>query len=156
MLSLNDPYEIQIDREGIWYFRGTEMIRQDIVQYFYQHLKSDNAGTFYIEIEDEQCRVGVEDVPYVIKSVDLVHSQKDETACLVISLTDGNTEMLNLDKPMRIGKDNVLYCRVRKGKFEARFSRPAYYQLCGYIEYDPIKQVYALNFNHSSIPICFY
>jgi hypothetical protein len=157
MVTQDNPYEIQIDKDGIWYFRGTEMIRRDIVQHFYQHLKTDDAGAyFYIEIDDERCPVRVEDVPYVIKSVELstpLHG--DEKPCIMISLTDGNTEVLDLERPLRQGKDNVLYCRVKNDKFEARFSRPAYYQLCGYIDYEPNKDVYVINLNCFSLPICF-
>jgi uncharacterized protein len=149
-----NPYEIQIDKDGIWYFRGTEMIRHDIVQYFYQHLKSDNAGLYYIEIDNERCPVGVEDVPYVITAAELITPAPhvDEKPRIIISLTDGNTEVLDLKKPLRQGKDNVLYCKVRKDKFEARFSRPAYYQFCSYIDYEPNKEGYVVNLNRFSLP----
>jgi hypothetical protein len=156
MMSQNEPYEIQIDKEGIWYFRGEEMIRKDIVHYFYEHLKAGEEGSFYIEVDDQRFHIGVEDVPYVIMSVELIQPQEEERPCFVIALTDGKTEILNLDRPLRRGKDNVLYARVRKGEFEARFSRPAYYQLCRYIECDQTNEVYVLKTNHFSVPICFY
>jgi hypothetical protein len=156
MMSQNEPYEIQIDKEGIWYFRGEEMIRKDIVHYFYEHLKAGEAGCFYIEVDDQRCLIGVEDVPYVITSVELIQPREEETPCFVIALTDGKTEIFNLDKPLRRGKDNVLYAQVKQGEFEARFSRPAYYQLCRYIECDPTNEAYVLKTNHFSVPICFY
>jgi hypothetical protein len=37
---------------------------------------------------------------------------------------------------LKVGKDNVLYCRIRKGIFPARFSRAAYYRLAQWIEED--------------------
>ena len=157
MTSQNEPCEIKIDKEGIWHFRGAVMIRQDIVNYFYQHLKADGDG-YCIEIGDQRCSVEVEDVPFIIKSAELSHSQggNDNEPSILLSLSDESTEMLNLDKSLRMGKDNVLYCRVKKDRFEARFSRPAYYQLCKYIDYDATGEAYALNLDHCSIPINFY
>ena len=32
-----------------------------------------------------------------------------------------------------VGRRNVLYCRIREGRFPARFSRPAYYQIAEWI-----------------------
>ncbi len=65
-------------------------------------------------------------------------------------LNDGSRERLNLSAPLRTGKDNVLYCRVKNGEFEARFSRPAYYQFCEYIVYDSRKETYSLLLNQHS------
>jgi len=144
---------MRIDKEGIWYFRGEEMTRLDIVQYFYKHLRSDDKGSFYIEIDAERCSVDVEDVPYVITSVSLIPTQCDDESCLVLSLSDGSREILDCKKSLRMGRDNVLYSTVREGKFEARFSRPAYYQLCRYIEYDPVKGTYVIKLDHRSISI---
>lgn len=155
-MKSDEPCDIQIDKQGIWYYNGAEMIRQDIVQYFYQHLKTDKEGSFYIEINEEKCKVRVADVPYVIKSVDIIHSLNDEKPCFMVTLSDGKTEIINLDKPLRMGENNVLYCRVRKDEFEARFSRPAYYQLCKYIEYDTVKEAYTVNIDHCTLPIDFY
>jgi hypothetical protein len=57
-------------------------------------------------------------------------------------LTDGGTE--RLDPKTLVFKDsNVPYCRVRNG-LAARFSRPAYYQLTEFIEYDASDDAYYL------------
>jgi hypothetical protein len=37
---------------------------------------------------------------------------------------------------LRIGPGNVLYCQVRSGKFEARFSRGAYQLLIPFVRHD--------------------
>ena len=155
MMKSDEPCEIQIDKQGTWYYHGAEMIRQDIVQYFYQHLKTDKEGSFYIEINEEKCKVRVDDVPYVIKSVDIIPSLNDGKPSFMVTLSDGNTEIINLDKPLRMRRDNVLYCTIRNGEFEARFSRPAYYQLCKYIEYDSEKEAYTVNIDHCTLPIDF-
>jgi hypothetical protein len=77
MIQSNNNLEIRIDKDGIWYFHGEEMKRQDIVQYFYQHLKKDSAGNYLIEIKNDRCLVSVEDAPYVIRSVAVSCSKND-------------------------------------------------------------------------------
>jgi hypothetical protein len=155
MIHLNDHNEIWIDKEGIWYFRGAEMKRKDIVQYFYRYLKRDHKGNYLIEVEDDRCKVRVEDTPYVVRSIAVGFPKNSDQPYIDLSLNDGSSEGLNLDTPLRIGKDNVLYCMVKKGEYEARFSRPAYYQFCKYIDYDSRREKYQLTLNHLSYPVVF-
>lgn len=150
MLNQNNQSDIFIDRDGVWYFRGMEMKRHDIVRYFYRHLKRDGDGKYLIEIEDDRCYVRIEDAPFVIKSVSIGGPINAERPYLELFLSDGSTEGLNLSAPLWIGEDNVLYCWVKRGEFEARFSRPAYYQFCEYIEYDSRRDKYILILNQKS------
>ena len=147
MFEQNNRYEIYIDKDGIWYFRGMEMERLDIVRYFYQYLRRDEEGSYLIEIGDDRCYVGVEDTPYVIRSVSIGFSNSPSQPYVELSLNDGSSERLSLSAPLRIGDDHVLYCSVKRGEYEARFSRPAYYQLCEYIQYDSQRGKYALILN---------
>jgi uncharacterized protein len=136
--------EIRIDREGVWSYRGVEMIRNDIVQYFYQHLHRDSQGNYQIELNQERCRIHVDDVPYVIRSVSVEFTGPDVSPrSMIISLSDGCHEELD-PETLRIGERDVLYCRVKKKEHEARFSRQAYYQLAKYIEYDSHQDRYFL------------
>jgi hypothetical protein len=144
---------IRIDAEGIWYFHGEEMKRQDIVRYFYHHLKIDSVGNYLIEIENDRCPVSVEDAPYVIKSVSVSSSRNDGKLCIELSLSDGSCEELNDDTPLWTRDDNLMYCRVKKGQYTARFSRSAYYQLCENAEYDQAKEQYFINLIDRSYPI---
>jgi hypothetical protein len=48
-------------------------------------------------------------------------------------LTDDSFEILDMSS-LNAGRDNVLYCRVKNGRFTARFSRKSYYQLAAFIE----------------------
>jgi len=42
--------DIHIDKDGLWFYRGMEMTRRDIVRLFYRHLKRDESGGYLIEI----------------------------------------------------------------------------------------------------------
>ncbi len=150
-----ESHDIRIDKDGIWYFRGEAMERQDIVRHLHQFLKMDSAGRYVIETEDDRCYVTVEDVPYVIRTVDPGFSHNSGRSYILISLSDGSREELNLDIPFWHGADNALYCKVKKGAYAARFSRPAYYQLCGYIEHDAARGTYMVTVNDNSYPLAF-
>jgi uncharacterized protein len=140
----NELPEIRIDREGVWYYRDVEMIRTEIVQYFYKHLHRDSQGNYQIELNQEQCSIHVEDAPYVVRSVSAECAGADESQrSMIISLSDGCSEKLDAET-IRIGEKDVLYCRVKNKEHEARFSRQAYYQLAEYIEYDPHQDRYFL------------
>lgn len=146
-------HEIYIDKNGIWFYRGVEMERTDIIQYFYNYLKKDERGDYLVEIGNDRCYVDVEDTPYVIRSVFVGFSQSLSQPYVDLFLNDGSTEQLNLSAPLRIGDDHVLYCRIKQGEHEARFSRPAYYQFCEHITYDSWRKKYLLILNQESYPL---
>ncbi len=153
MMQSNHNPDIRIDKDGIWYFHGEEMTRQDIVQYFYHHLKRDHDGNYLIEIDNDYCPVSVEDVPFVIRSVAVRCSKNDGQPCIEISLTDGSSEELHHDSPLWTGVDNVMYCRVKGGEYAARFSRAAYYQICQYAVYDTEREQYFIKVPNRSYPV---
>ncbi len=63
-------------------------------------------------------------------------------------------EVESLDpSTLRIGKDNIPYCAVRNGQYRARFSRPAYYQLANWIDFDPISEFFFLELNGIRYPV---
>lgn len=121
------PCEISIDKEGRWFHKGVEIVRRDLIQFFYAHMERDKQGRYILFWEGGPCLVEVEDTAFVVKGVD----KKD--GIFSLHLSDGSTEDL-LPKTLSVGPDNVPYCMVKGGRFPARFTRAAYYQLAAYIE----------------------
>jgi uncharacterized protein len=128
------PSDIRIDREGVWYYRGVEMSRRDIVRYFYQHLQRDESDCF-IQIGPQRFPVDVEDAPYAVIAVYYTGEK------LELLLSDDCIEELN-PETLRVAKDNVLYCRVKSGAFDARFSRSSYYRFAENVHYDRLQESY--------------
>jgi hypothetical protein len=62
----------------------------------------------------------------------------------VLHLSDDTSEPLAPDT-LFVGKDNILYCKVKNRSFPARFVRAAYYQLAEYIKEEG--EVYYLPLN---------
>jgi len=140
------PCQIRIDKEGVWYYKGAEMFRKEIVNFFYQNLRQDETGNYLIELENDRCYLEVEDTAIVVRSVRQALSEKDGKTAFYLLLSDDTVDLLN-PATLRIGKENVLYCTVKEDRFEARFLRPAYYQLAGDIEYDEDQDKYFIPLN---------
>jgi uncharacterized protein len=141
------PCDIRIDKEGVWYFRGAEMFRREIVNLFYEHMYRDEAGRYIIELPDDRCFIEVEDAPFVVKSVSKYNDGNGGEDVLVVDLSDDKTEELDPSR-VWIGDDNVPYCRIKEDRFHARFTRNGYYQLARYIEFDDDRQAFCIRLNN--------
>jgi hypothetical protein len=126
---------IRIDKEGVWYYKGAEMFRKEIVNFFYQNLRQDPSGHYLIELENDRCYLDVEDTAFVVRSVRQALSEKDGKTVFYLLLSDDTIDALD-PATLQIGTGNVLYCCVKNNRFAARFLRSAYYQLADHIEYD--------------------
>ena len=125
------PCLIYIDKEGKWFHKDAEMIHREFIRLFYQHMELDSLGRYIINYLGERCYVEVEDTAFIVKRVESM-DQVDHSR-FVLYLSDDSQEGL-LPDTLYVGKDNVLYCRVKDRTFPARFSRAAYYQLAEYFE----------------------
>ena len=121
--------ELVIDKEGTWLYNGLPIVNKAIYLFFNQNLEYNQAGDGYqLRVGAEVSPVAVEDTPFVVMDVVLVSVPQQGEAFFKIFLNDETEEELNLES-LSVGKDNVLYCAVKSGKFKARFLRPSYYRL---------------------------
>jgi len=128
-----ENFEIKIDKDGLWYYNGAHMFRKEILCVFFEHLKIDECGKYLIELGSERCYLDVEDTAFVIAAVYKTKIPDNGREQIEIILNDDSCEMLEVNS-LQAGNDNVLYCRVKEGRFTARFSRKSYYQLAEFIE----------------------
>jgi hypothetical protein len=126
---------LRIDKEGRWFFRDEEITHRKTYLLYCRNLTLDEAGRTILRIGGEQCPVEVEDVPFVVKTLEFVLAKGGELKGIGVILNDETCEELQ-PETLRIGPDHVLYCRVRSGKFEARFSRGAYQLLFPFIRHE--------------------
>jgi hypothetical protein len=128
-----ENYEIKIDKDGIWYYNGAHMFRKEILSVFFQNLRIDECGRYLIELGPERCYLDVEDTAFVVAAVYKTKLPGNGLEQIDILLNDDSCEKLETNS-LYTGRDNVLYCRVKEGRFTARFSRNSYYQLAEFIE----------------------
>ena len=107
------------------------MVHRDIVRFFYAHMALEDSGRYVIRWGEERCFLQVEDTAFVVHKVDF--QEKEGVREFQLSLSDDTNERL-LPETLFMGEANVLYCKVKGGRFPARFLRPAYYQLAGFVE----------------------
>ncbi len=139
--------DIRIDKEGVWYYRGAEMYRTDIVEYLFRYLDQEKSGHYYIELSrSDRCRIEVEDTAFVVRSVEKKMTGNNAMDSILIQLSDGSREELCLES-LSVSAENVLYCRVKANRFVARFSRKSHYQLLDDLEYDEKLEQYFLKLN---------
>lgn len=120
------PCQIQVDAEGELSHEGAPIVHPKVREEIFSSVCLED-GHYLLRSDGKTCELEVADTFYTIKSVD------DKGAALTLTLNDGSTEPLN-PNTVWMADNQMLYCQVKEGAFPARFARPAYYQLAGYVE----------------------
>ena len=118
---------LRVDIDGEWFDDDVAITHAGILANLRSLLKRDADG-YFIQTR-VRIPVEVEDVPFVVTRIE----RRGET--LHAFLGDG-TEADVDPATLRVGPDDVPYCAVKGGAFEARLSRAAAFQLLGLADYD--------------------
>ena len=119
----------RIDRDGDWFHEGEEVSHEGILASLREGLQVDPAGHF-LQIGPVRVPVEIEGAPF-----DVVRFEADGEGW-ALWLGDGSREALDPES-LALRQGDVPYCRVRGGRFEARFSRAAAWQLLQRVEAQP-------------------
>jgi len=139
-------YYYFLDKEGHIWHEGTEV---DDVRFAFlvnRTLQPAADGMYLVRCQNENCFFRVEDVPYVVQDLAFHKNEKGELHQIDLIFPGGYVEILD-PATLRVGANNVLYCNVRKGSFDARFSRKAYFQLIPYLQEDSESHRYYIELN---------
>jgi hypothetical protein len=117
---------LRIDREGAWFHDEAEVTHAGIVANLRENLRVDERG-HYLQIGPARVPVDVEDAPFVVERVEA------EGERLVATLNDLSREPVALDT-LRVDERGIPRCRVKGGRFAARFARAATYQLLQHVD----------------------
>ncbi len=131
----NSSCDISIDTDGIWYYRGAEMFRKDIVHYLSSHLCRDDKGRYLVSLPNDSAFIEVEDTALVVRRIDYLTDPNTGEVQIIITLSDESVEEMD-PSTLRIGNHNIPYCRVRGNSLDARFNRASYYQLAELIRFE--------------------
>ena len=113
--------DLSIDEDGNWRHEGVEITHPRLLALLFSALQKMGAGHFVCA--DGLCvPVRVADCPYAVLSV------RHQTDSVVLLLTDGSYETLQ-PQTLTLDGQNIPRCRVKDGRFTARFSRQAWMQL---------------------------
>ena len=118
---------LRVDVDGDWFDDDVLITHAGILANLRSLLRHDTEG-YFIQTR-VRIPVEVEDVPFVVTRIE----RRGET--LHAFLGDG-TEMDVDPATLRLGPDDVPYCAVKDGAFEARLSRAAAFQLLSLADFD--------------------
>ncbi len=120
-------YSFYIDKTGNWFQDGIKIRHRGTYLYNNRLLDMDEEGRFFVDEGSGRLYVEVEDAPYVVR---MVYRRGDE---FYLRLNDETEEILDFGS-LRVTDRNIPYAKVKNNRFEARFSRPAGYELMRYAE----------------------
>lgn len=138
---------IYVDAEGDWFHQGSKIIRPEILQFLVTNLQETPDGNFIVQWQGQKCSIEVADTPLIIVRVDRITSEETLTDYIKLGIKHLPFQEFLDPASLFVGEANVLYCRIMGGRFRARFSRPAYYQLATWIEEDKDSGLYYIELN---------
>jgi hypothetical protein len=128
--------DIQIKRDGTWFYMGTPIGRAPLVRLFSTVLRKDEDGKTYLVTPVEKVGITVEDAPFVAVEMNAV--AKDGKQVLTFRTNVGDVVEADAEHPIRfeiIGETDQLkpYVLVR-GRLEALLARSVMYELISHGE----------------------
>jgi hypothetical protein len=149
--------DIQIKRDGTWFYMGTPIGRAPLVRLFSTVLRKDADGKTYLVTPVEKVGIQVEDAPFV--AVEMNSTGEDDQQILTFRTNVGDLVECGPDNPLRfdiVGDTDQLkpYVLVR-GRLEALLARPVMYELISYgenVEVDG-QEMFVLRSKGATFPI---
>jgi len=123
--------KIKFGKDGRWYSDDELIPNRAIGRLFSRALQVLPDGRARLELGEDRAEVIVEDTPWVVTAV-----EGSPAHGFTVVLNDETREPLD-PASLRVGSENVLYCRVKNAAHEARWLRPAYYELMRHAETAP-------------------
>lgn len=115
--------KISFRHDGSWYNDDERIENPRIALLFSRSIQRNPDGSYFLQVAEERAPITVEDTAYVVTKID-----EDGNGGFVITTNDEVREPLD-PATLEVGVENVLYCRVKRGEYRARFQRTAYYHL---------------------------
>lgn len=123
-------FEMRIDPNGAWYYRGSPIQRPALVKLFASVLRRGPDGGYWLVTPVEQGRVEVEDVPFV--AVELEADGEGKGRVLHFRTNLDEWVPLDAEHPLRMERQadgtTIPYIRVRD-RLDARVARSVFYHL---------------------------
>lgn len=128
--DLCGDFQMRIDRNGTWYYRGSPIGRAALVKLFSTVLRRDADGVHWLTTPVENGRIEVEDAAFI--AVEMMAEGEGPDQVIRFRTNVDDTVTLDTEHPLKIVESDAgeprPYVYVRKG-LEARISRPAFYHL---------------------------
>lgn len=130
----NPPYcgdlDIEIRRDGLWFYLGTPIGREPLVRLFASILKRED-GRYFLVTPVEKVGIRVADVPFIAVDAEALGAGRAQV--LAFTTNVGDRVEAGPDNPIRVVRDPATgeprpYVHIRPG-LEARIDRKTFYRL---------------------------
>jgi len=123
--------DMEIRRDGTWFYLGTPIGRMPLVQLFSSVLRKDEDGRTYLVTPVEKVGIRVEDAPFV--AVEMNVSGTGDGRVLTFRTNVGDVVEAGPDNPLRFvdepGTGGLKPYVLVRGRLEALVARPVMYEL---------------------------
>ena len=123
--------DMEIRRDGTWFYMGTPIGRHALVQLFATVLRKDEDGKTYLVTPVEKIGIRVEDAHFI--AVEMNAHQVDEQQVITFRTNVGDLVEAGPDNPLRFvtvkENDGVKPYILVRGRLEALLARPVMYEL---------------------------
>lgn len=119
---------LRLDCEGRWWHEGQLVEHPGLTHALHRWLDRED-GRYVVRWGEEYAYVEVEDAPFLVRTLRLDQGR------IWLALSDDSEQELDYDS-LTVGRDNALYCRVRQGRFDARFGWQAQQILAQWLDED--------------------
>jgi len=114
---------IRFAKDGRWYCDDEVIPNKAICRLYARAMTIGDDGVARLQLGEDKAQVTIEDTPWVVTQV-----EGDPARGFTVILNDETREALDVET-LRVGPEHVLYAAVKGRRHEARFLRPAYYEL---------------------------
>lgn len=114
---------LKLSKFGEWWHNGVAFQNQKLSALFHRSIIwSEDEKSYFVKIGNNRASFDIEDTPYFVLEL------QDQVSPWRVLLSDENIEELDLST-LRVGSEDQIYCLVKAGLHQARFSRSAYQAL---------------------------
>jgi hypothetical protein len=123
-------YRYQVDRDGRVFHDGTEIVDPAVLRFFLRAMTRTAAGRYLVLCQGERNWFEAADTPFVVQRL---HLTVEDAALRAVELHFVGDYREPLDPHTLEAERDLLFCRVRGGRFRARFGRMAVQQLAPFL-----------------------
>jgi uncharacterized protein len=123
-------YRYQVDRDGRVFHDGTEIVDPAVLRLFLRTMSRTDDGRCLVLCQGERNWFEAADTPFVVHRI---RPSVEGTALRAVELCFAGDYREPLDPRTLETERDLLFCRVRGGRFRARFGRVAVQQLAPFL-----------------------
>ena len=128
-------FQMRIDREGVWHYLGSPIMRTQLVKLFSTALRREDDGRYWLVTPAERGLIDVDDVPFLAVEVNRIPGGNADGSEDILWFRTNLDAEIECDKnhPIRVETDRQTqeprpYILVRDA-LEARLTRAGFYEL---------------------------